>query len=60
MDNYPSILPNVIAVSNPLPNPTTFVKGAYDLAYPQILAYCSALIGILTVVLIIRAVSKGG
>lgn len=47
---------NVVAQ---LPNPNSFVKDAYDLAFPQVLAFMSAVIGVLTVSLILKAVTKG-
>lgn len=54
-----SFLPNVIVVSS-LPNPDSFVKDAYDMAWPQILSFSSAVLGILAVTLIIKAFTKGG
>lgn len=55
------VFPYVIAeVSLPLPDAKSFSKEALDLAMPQILAFSSAVLGILIVSLIIKAFSKGG
>ena len=39
----------------PLPEPEGFVTSSYNLAYPQILTFCGALIGITLVVLLIKS-----
>lgn len=39
----------------PLPDSATFVNSSYDLAYPQILTFCGALIGITLVVLLVKS-----
>ena len=50
----------VIKIDLPLPDAKQFGKEAYDMAFPQILAFCSAVAGILLVNLLIKAFSKGG
>jgi len=49
----------VMDVSSSLPDPDTFVNQAYNMAWPQILAFSSAIIGIIVVPLIINALTKG-
>lgn len=39
----------------PLPEPEGFVSNSYNLAYPQILAFCTALIGITLIVLLVKS-----
>lgn len=39
----------------PLPEPEGFVSTSYNLAYPQILTFCGALVGITLVVLLIKS-----
>lgn len=46
-------------VSLPLPSSTEFSNDAFNLAWPQILAFSSAVLGILLVSLIIKAFSRG-
>lgn len=55
-----SVFQNVILAESygPLPDPDTFVGQSKDLAWPQILAFSTAIIGILTVVLILRSITK--
>lgn len=55
------VLQNVVAeIPVPLPSVTTFTKDAYDMAWPQILTFSTAVVGVLAVSMIIRAFSKGG
>lgn len=59
MVSHSGIFPNVIAQQyGSLPDPDGFVNQAKDLAWPQVLAFSAAVIGILTVVLILRSISR--
>jgi len=60
MDFNSSVFPNVtiLAQYGSLPDPIQFVNQSKDLAWPQVLAFSSAIVGILTVVLILRSVTK--
>lgn len=39
----------------PLPDAEAFVTTSYNLAYPQILTFCGALIGITLVILLVKS-----
>ena len=61
-DNFPLYLPanraldlDLVAVTLGLPNPTTFVQQSRDLAYPQVLAFATALSGIFLVFYLLRS-----
>lgn len=60
MDSDSSVFQNVIIVAQygSLPDPIQFVNQAKDLAWPQVLAFSTAILGILTVILILRSVTK--
>lgn len=49
----------VAQVTLPLPDSNTFFQQAYDLAWPQVLAFSAAVVGVLAVSLTIKAFSRG-
>lgn len=55
--NHSNVLPPVI-IAQTLPDPDSFKQDVYQLAWPQILAYSSALIGIVLVLMIVKAFIK--
>lgn len=46
---------SLLTLTLPLPEPEGFVTSSYNLAYPQILTFCGALIGITLIVLLIKS-----
>ncbi len=60
MVSHTRVFQNVAVVPNPLPEPNGFVTQAYNMAWPQVLAFSAAILGILTVSLILRSLTKGG
>lgn len=44
----------------PLPEPATFTKTVYDMAWPQVLAWCAAVAGVLLVGLVIKSFTRSG
>jgi hypothetical protein len=55
------VLQNVTVVETlPLPDYNEFVQGAWDKAFPQVVAFCAAILGVLAVSMVIKAFTKGG
>ena len=48
----------VASVELPLPDAEQFFQESFDLAFPQVLAFASALIGVSMVVLILKSFNK--
>ena len=42
----------------PLPSPEEVIQDSFDLAWPQVLAYSSALTGVLIVVMILKSFTR--
>jgi hypothetical protein len=53
--NNGRILSPVIIAQSQLPDPTSFVMGAWNMAWPQMLVWCSAVGGILLTSLLIKS-----
>lgn len=51
-------LSNLIAANVPLPSADSVYNQAYSMAWPQVLAFSGACIGIASIVFIIRSFSK--
>lgn len=58
MDANPVVLSYVATVSVPLPDADTFAQQAIDKAWPEILNFCAAVLGVLAVTYLIKAFSK--
>ena len=48
----------ILTLPIPLPDAETFVSNAYNIAYPQVLAFCAALIAITFITLMLKSFNE--
>lgn len=55
MHNHGGVLSYVVVAQTPLPPPEKVYQDVFNMAWPQVLAWCSAAVGLILVYKVIRA-----